>query len=211
MGKRRSETEQGNQDRRCCAVEGWWATVANRRRNAGRVGGSRPTYGVCGPARVSGSDFVAVGTTELLGNVLSIHPTLTSGDAPIVVKSGPGPRYGFGATSGIGWRAGGCGCGRVRVLRYEQGGFRGLGRPGSRSRRLLAAGAQAGAVRCWWRVGEQPVDLAGDVPFQAADDLPLVLALGSAPGYVLLGNYMSECSMGRKELIRRPRQWSDTG
>ena len=45
---------------------------------------------------------------------------------------------------------------------------------------LLAAGAQVGAVGCWWWVGEQVVDLSGDVPFQAADDFATGFALGPA-------------------------------
>ena len=43
-----------------------------------------------------------------------------------------------------------------------------------------------GSVRCRGRVGEQPVDLAGDVTFQAAGDLTLVLCFGLASGNVLL-------------------------
>ena len=52
------------------------------------------------------------------------------GDAPMVVKSAVGLAGGCGATSGIGLLAGGCGCVRVRVLRYGPGGFRVVGRPG---------------------------------------------------------------------------------
>ena len=51
-------------------------------------------------------------------------------DAPMIVKSVMGPVGGCGARSGIGWRAGGCGLGRVRVRRCGWGGFRAVGRPG---------------------------------------------------------------------------------
>ena len=51
-------------------------------------------------------------------------------DAPMVVKSVRGRVGGCGARSGIGWRAGGCGLGRVRVLRCGWGGFRAVGRLG---------------------------------------------------------------------------------
>ena len=51
-------------------------------------------------------------------------------DAPMVVKSVRGRVGGLGARSGIGWRVGGCGLGRVRVLRCGWGGFRAVGRPG---------------------------------------------------------------------------------
>ena len=40
---------------------------------------------------------------------------------------------------------------------------------------ILTAAAQPGTVRGWWRVGQQPVDLWGDVPLEAADDLFSVL------------------------------------
>ena len=51
-------------------------------------------------------------------------------DAPMVVKSMMGRFGGCAASSGIGWRGGGCGLGRVRVLRCDWGGFRRLGRSG---------------------------------------------------------------------------------
>ena len=51
-------------------------------------------------------------------------------DAPMIVKSVRGPGGGLGARSGIGWRGGGCGLGRVRVRRCGWGGFRAVGRPG---------------------------------------------------------------------------------
>ncbi|MDE0171630.1 MAG: IS5 family transposase [bacterium] len=52
-------------------------------------------------------------------------------DAPTVVKSLAGSPGGCGASRGIGWRVGGCGCGLTRVRRYGWDVFRGLGRPGS--------------------------------------------------------------------------------
>lgn len=51
-------------------------------------------------------------------------------DAPMVVKSGAGLLRGFGASSGIWWRSGGCGLGLVRVLRCGWGRSGWLGRPG---------------------------------------------------------------------------------
>ena len=44
-----------------------------------------------------------------------------------------------------------------------------------------------GTVRCWWRIGEEPVDLSGDVQFQAADDLFAVLPFGLASSDVFFG------------------------
>ena len=66
-------------------------------------------------------------------------------------------------------------------------GFDGLGGLGQGDAGMLAAGAQPGAVRGWRRVGDEPVDLSGDVAFQAADDLFSVLAFGFSFGHIGLG------------------------
>ena len=62
--------------------------------------------------------------------VASWSPRADEFDAPMIVKSVMGPVGGLGARSGIGWRVGGCGLGRVRVRRCGWGGFRAVGRPG---------------------------------------------------------------------------------
>ena len=36
---------------------------------------------------------------------------------------------------------------------------------------ILTAAAQPDTVRGWWRVGQQPVDLSGDTPLEATDNL----------------------------------------
>ena len=52
---------------------------------------------------------------------------------------------------------------------------------------VLTSAAEPGAVRGWWRVGQQSVDLWGDVPLEAADDLFSVLCFPLAPCHVLVG------------------------
>ena len=52
---------------------------------------------------------------------------------------------------------------------------------------VLTSAAEPGAVRGWWRVGEEAVDLWGDVPLEAADDLFSVLSFSLAPCHVLVG------------------------
>ena len=52
---------------------------------------------------------------------------------------------------------------------------------------VLTSAAEPGAVRGWWRVGQESVDLSGDVPLEAADDLFSVLSFPLAPCHVFFG------------------------
>ena len=56
-----------------------------------------------------------------------------------------------------------------------------LGGLGDGDAGVLTSAAEAGAVRGWWRVGQESVDLSGDVPLEAADDLFSVLSFPLAP------------------------------
>ena len=61
---------------------------------------------------------------------------------------------------------------------------------------LVALEAEIVAVRCWGWVGDQVVDLSGDVPFQAADDLSTGFALGLSPQGVLDGSWVGAHPVG---------------
>ena len=49
---------------------------------------------------------------------------------------------------------------------------------------------------CWGRVGEQVVDLSGDVAFQAAGDLGLGFSVCLSPGDILFGAGVVTHSVG---------------
>ena len=51
-------------------------------------------------------------------------------------------------------------------------------------------------MRCWGWVGEQVVDLACDVPFEAADDLSAGFAFGLTPAGVFDGSWFGAHPVG---------------
>ena len=68
---------------------------------------------------------------------------------------------------------------------------------------LLASAAEPGAVRGWLRVDEEPVDLWGDVPFEASDDLGWLFALGLSFGHVFFGGSVGTYPGGSDPAIVR--------
>ena len=68
---------------------------------------------------------------------------------------------------------------------------------------LLASAAELRAVRGWWRVDEEAVDLWGDVPFEASDDLGAALSFCLAPCHVLVGGCVGAYPGGSASAIVR--------
>ena len=92
---------------------------------------------------------------------------------------------------------------RVNLRDAAGVGLESLGGLGSGDVSLLASAAEPGAVRGGLRVDDQPVDLWGDVPFEASDDLGSLFALGLSFGHVFLGGSVGTHPGGSASAIVR--------